>query len=128
MQSLFLILVVCKAYSSTQVERTQKDVEALAKIHLAVTYTIFPRIMNATSSKQAWDILKVEFEGNEKTTAIKLQSLRREFENLKMKDGVIIKDYSSRIIRLVNELKSNEENITDQRVVEKILGQFIRKI
>lgn len=39
--------------TSTQVDWTQKDAEALAKIHLAVTDTIFPRIMNATSAKQA---------------------------------------------------------------------------
>ncbi|KAL8132856.1 hypothetical protein AgCh_008366 [Apium graveolens] len=83
--------------------------------------------MNATSAKEAWDILKAEFEGNEKTTAMKLQSLRREFENLKMKDSEIIKDYSSQIIRLVNELKSNGENVTDQRVVEKILVSLSEK-
>ena len=72
--------------TSTQVDQPQRDAEALAKIHLAVTDTIFPRIMNDTSSKQAWDILKVEFEGNEKTTSIKLHALSREFENLRMKD------------------------------------------
>lgn len=61
-------------------------------------------------SKQAWDNLKAVFEGNEKTTAIKLQFLRREFENLKMEDGELIKNYSSPIIKLVNKLKSNSEN------------------
>ena len=113
--------------ASTQVDWPQRDAEALAKIHLAVTDTIFPRIMNVTSAKQAWDILKAEFEGNEKTTKIRLQNLRREFENLKMKDGEVIKDYSSRIIKLVNELKSNGDNITDQRVVEKILVSLSEK-
>ena len=73
--------------------------------------------MNATSSKQTWDILKAEFEGNKKITTIKLQALRREFENLKMKDWELIKDYSFRIIKLLNELKSNGENIADERVV-----------
>lgn len=83
--------------------------------------------MNATSAKQAWDILKAIFEGNEKTTTIKLRSLRREFENIKMKDGELIKDYSSRIIKLVNELKSYDENIVDQRGVEKILASLSEK-
>ena len=113
--------------TSTQVDWPQRDAEAFAKIHFAVTDTIFPRIMNATTAKQAWDILKAEFEGNEKTTAIRLQSLRREFENLKMKDGETVKDYSSRVIKLVNELKSNSESITDQRVVEKMLVTLSEK-
>ena len=38
-----------------------------------------------------------------------------------MKEGETIKDYSSRVIKLVNELKSNGESITDQRVIEKML-------
>ncbi|XP_074342679.1 uncharacterized protein LOC141680318 [Apium graveolens] len=113
--------------TSSQVDWTQKDAEALAKIHLAVTDVIFPKIMNVTSAKEAWDILKAEFQGNEKTTAIKLQSLKGEFENLKMKDGEIIKEYSSRVIKLVNELKSHDENITDQRVVEKMLVTLSKK-
>ena len=113
--------------TSTQIDWPQRDAEALAKIHLAVTDTIFPRIMNATSAKQAWDILKAEFEGNEKTTKIRLQNLRREFENLKMKEGETIKDYSSRVIKLVNELKSNGESITDQRVIEKMLVSLSEK-
>ncbi|XP_063941516.1 uncharacterized protein LOC135149666 [Daucus carota subsp. sativus] len=113
--------------TSTQIDWPQRDAEALAKIHLAVTDTIFPRIMNATSAKQAWDILKAEFEGNEKMTKIRLQNLRQEFENLKMKEGETIKDYSSRVIKLVNELKSNGESITDQRVIEKMLVSLSEK-
>lgn len=77
--------------------------------------------MNATSENEAWDILKNEFEGNGKMIKIRLQNLRWEFENLKMKDGETIKDYSSWVIKLVNELKSNGENITDQQLVEKML-------
>lgn len=71
--------------------------------------------------------MKAKFEGNEKTTATRLQSLKREFENLKMKDGETIKDYSYRVIKFVNELKSNSESITDQRVVEKMLVTLSEK-
>ncbi|GAB2288154.1 hypothetical protein Dimus_037979 [Dionaea muscipula] len=47
-------------------EWLKKDAEALAKIHHAVTDSIFPRIMNATTAKQAWDVLKEEFQGTTK--------------------------------------------------------------
>ncbi|GAB2298090.1 hypothetical protein Dimus_038511 [Dionaea muscipula] len=95
-------------------EWLKKDAEALAKIHHAVTDSIFPRIMNATTAKQAWDVLKEEFQVITKVQTIKLQSFRREFENFKMKDGETIKDCSSRVIEIVNQLKAYGENITDQ--------------
>ncbi|KAK2982589.1 hypothetical protein RJ640_002078 [Escallonia rubra] len=40
----------------------------------------------ATKAKEAWDILKVEYHGDDKVRAINLQTLRRDFENMKMKE------------------------------------------
>ena len=62
----------------------QKDAKALFVLQQAVTDSIFPRLMRATTSKQAWDILQLEFQGNAKVKSIKLQGLRRELENFKM--------------------------------------------
>ncbi|GAV88020.1 DUF4219 domain-containing protein [Cephalotus follicularis] len=59
-------------------EWQKKDADALAKIHLAVSDSIFPRIMNSTSAKEAWDTLQDEFKGTVKIRAIKLQTLRRD--------------------------------------------------
>lgn len=38
-------------------------------------------------AKQAWEISEREYQGNSKTKTIKLQGMRREFHNLKMKDS-----------------------------------------
>ena len=40
--------------------------------------------MRATKAKEAWD-QQEEFQDNKNVQAIKLQSLRRDFENLRMK-------------------------------------------
>ena len=45
--------------------------------------------------------------------SIKLQSLRGDFENLKMKKGELMKDYFSKVIEIVNQMKSYGENILD---------------
>ncbi|PKA47383.1 Retrovirus-related Pol polyprotein from transposon TNT 1-94 [Apostasia shenzhenica] len=97
------------------------DAKALSRIQNGVTATIFPRIIRAKTAKEAWDILKGEFEGDEKLQAVKLHSLKRQFENLKMRDGETMTEYFSRIIELVNQMKGTGEDIKDQRVVEKIL-------
>jgi hypothetical protein len=36
------------------------------------------------TTKQAWDILKSAYQGNDKVKTVKLQTLRTQFETLKM--------------------------------------------
>nr|XP_043630099.1 uncharacterized protein LOC122601401 [Erigeron canadensis] len=74
-----------------------------------------------TNAKEAWEVLKQEFQGDVKVRAIKLQSLRRDYENMKMKENESLNDYSSRLTDLVNQMKSYGDEIDDQRIVEKIL-------
>ncbi|KAL5698161.1 hypothetical protein ACHQM5_029234 [Ranunculus cassubicifolius] len=102
-------------------EHIKKDAKALQLIQEGVTTTIFPRIINAKTSKEAWDILEKEFRGSKQIKTVKLQSLRREFENLKMKESEVLKDYFTRFLDVVNQMKTYGELISDQRVVEKIL-------
>ncbi|KAL5718443.1 hypothetical protein ACHQM5_011344 [Ranunculus cassubicifolius] len=102
-------------------EHVKKDAKALLLIQEGVTKTIFPRIINAKTSKEAWDILDKEFRGSKQIKTVKLQSLRREFENLKMRESEVLKDYFTRFLDVVNQMKTYGEPISDQRVVEKIL-------
>lgn len=78
------------------------DHKALYSIQMAMEDTIFPRIMGATTSKDAWVTLKNEFQGNEKVRTVKLQLLRRDLDNLKMKESEAAKDYYSRVKEIAN--------------------------
>ncbi|KAK4393449.1 Retrovirus-related Pol polyprotein from transposon TNT 1-94 [Sesamum angolense] len=69
------------------------DSEALYYIQTAVADHIFPRISVATSTKEAWSILQKEYQGSANVRIIKLQTLRRDFENMKMKDSETIDEY-----------------------------------
>ena len=105
----------------------QRDANALYAIQQAVDDANFSRIMGASTAKEAWDWLKEEFQGTAKVRSIKLQTMRRELENLKMKDSEIIKDYYSRLKGVVNQLRAYGENISETRVVEKILITLTEK-
>ncbi|KAK4404462.1 hypothetical protein Sango_0814800 [Sesamum angolense] len=98
-----------------------KDSEALYYIQTAVADHIFPRISVATSAKEAWSILQKEYQGSAKVRIIKLQTIRRDFENMKMKDSETIDEYYTKVRELVNQLKSYGEDIPEKRVVEKLL-------
>ncbi|KAM0017627.1 putative RNA-directed DNA polymerase [Helianthus debilis subsp. tardiflorus] len=99
----------------------KKDAHAMAIIQQAVHDQLFSRIAAASTAKETWDILKMEFQGDEKVKAIKLQGLRREFENLSMHDGELVGDYFSRVMAIVSQKRSYGEVVTDQSIVEKVL-------
>ncbi|KAG6689035.1 hypothetical protein I3842_11G156000 [Carya illinoinensis] len=49
----------------------QRDAKALFTLQQAVSEIIFPRLMRAMTSKQAWVILQQDFQGNLKVKTIK---------------------------------------------------------
>lgn len=104
-----------------------RNAAALGYIQQAMTPSIFPRIMGATTAKEAWRTLQEEFQGSTKVRSVKLLTLRRDFENLKMKDFETVKDYYSRIKEIVNQMRAYGDYITDKRIVEKILISMTEK-
>ena len=78
--------------------------------------SILPRVVATITTKQAWDTLETAYQGLHKVETSKLQILRRDFESLPMKDTVSVDSFYTRVVGLINQLKSHEENIEDQRV------------
>ena len=102
-------------------ENKQKDSRELYILQQAVDDVIFPRIMDATNVKDAWSTLQEEFQGSNKVCAIKLQSLRWDFELIKMKESETVKDYYSMIKEIVSQMKTCGKNNLGKKIVEKIL-------
>ena len=97
------------------------DAKALFLIQQGVAESLFSRIIAAKTSKEALDKLREEFQGSAKVLAVKLQTLRRQFQNLQMRKSEKVKDYFSRVIEVVNQMRTYGEEINDQKIVEKIL-------
>lgn len=102
-------------------ENKKKDSKALFIIQQAVHEDIFPRIMNATTAKEAWLTLQKEFKGDKKVITVRLQTLRREFETAMMNNGETVQSYLSRISAIVSQIRTYGENCSDQTVVAKVL-------
>lgn len=88
---------------------------------MRVTKLIFSRISRASTTKEAWEILEAEFHGDEKVRSINLQALKKDFQDLRMKDSENIQNYHARVMEIVIQMRTCGDNITDQHVVEKIL-------
>jgi hypothetical protein len=89
--------------------------------------SVVRRIKPTTTTKQAWDILETSYQGTIKVKISKLQTLRREFENLQMKDSNSIEQFTYRVIDLVNQIRKNGDELADQKVVDKVLRSLPRK-
>ncbi|XP_050890235.1 uncharacterized protein LOC127095607 [Lathyrus oleraceus] len=76
--------------------------------------------MRGKTSKEAWNILQQEFEGDSKVRTVKLQSLKRDYENEIMKENESLNEYFNRLSELVNQMKSHGDTIYDRKIVDKI--------
>lgn len=52
---------------------------------------------------------------------VKLQNLRQEFETMNMKQNELVQDYISRMVAIINKMWPFGDDISDQKVVEKVL-------
>ncbi|XP_017620572.2 uncharacterized protein LOC108464810 [Gossypium arboreum] len=103
-------------------EEKSKKHKAMSCIQNCFSDAIFTRIMACKIPKQAWDKLKEEFQGTERTRQQQLLNLRKEFENLKMKEEESVKKYSDRIMVVVNSIRLIGEQFDEARIVEKVLS------
>ncbi|CAN6715608.1 unnamed protein product [Malus baccata var. baccata] len=107
--------------ASLLTEKLMKDAKALGLIQGAVSDEIFPRISHEETSKGAWDILMQEFHGDKQVRSVKLQGLRREFEYTRMRDDESISVYLTKLFDLINQMRSYEEELSRERIVQKLL-------
>ena len=77
--------------------------------------------MTLKTTKEIWDFLKQEYEGNERVKGMQVLNLIREFEMQKMKESETIQEYSDRLFKIVNKVRLLGIDFSDSRVVKKIL-------
>lgn len=102
-------------------EKKTRKAKAKACLFAAVSPTIFPRIMTLSSAKAIWDYLKSEYKGDERIRGMQVLNLIREFEMQKMKESETIKEYSDRLMNIVNKVRLLGSEFPDSRIVQKIL-------
>ncbi|XP_042418650.1 uncharacterized protein LOC122006990 [Zingiber officinale] len=101
--------------------------KVLFTIYQGIDEAAFELIAVATTSQEAWEILKTAYDGVDKVKKIRLQARRAQFEALQQEAPEIISDYFSRVISIVHQMRRNGEELKDVRVVEKILRSLDSK-
>jgi hypothetical protein len=65
---------------------------------------IFPKVAAADHAKHAWDTLEIAYQGTDKVKNAKLQTLRKSFETLQMKDSDFVDHFMTHVTSIVNQL------------------------
>src|SRR5277367_961189 len=86
-----------------------------------ITEPDFVKVRHCTSAKDIWDKLNNVYEGDVKVKKAKLQTHRRKFEQLCMKEEENIVGYLQRVDEIVNTIRGLGEEVDEPKVVEKIL-------
>ncbi|PKI76103.1 hypothetical protein CRG98_003464 [Punica granatum] len=86
-------------------ERTIRKAKAKSCLYVAVSPSIFSRIMMCESAQAIWDFLKAECQGDERIRRMKVLNLIREFKWQQMMESKTIKEYSDRLIGIANKVR-----------------------
>lgn len=97
-------------------ENDQKDWKALYLIHRWCDESNFDRVIGI------WDTLDKYYNGVEPIKMEKLQSLRKQYENLNMQEGEIIVDFFGRLKKITNAKSLNGEYSMTKLFSKRFLG------
>jgi hypothetical protein len=111
----------------TYTEVVKKNTKSLWLIFQGVDESIFPKIEGKSTAKGAWDTLMNIYQGTKKVKTVKLQTLRRNFETMSMKDTETVDQFMTSVKHLVHQIRSQGEDIPDQKIVEKVLRSLPEK-
>ncbi|WRX29097.1 hypothetical protein QQP08_021584 [Theobroma cacao] len=102
-------------------EEVAKWYKALICMQLDVSEAIFREIMILEDPKQVWDSLIEMYQGSDWTKVMQIMNLFRQFEIMKLKEEENIQVYIDKLLHLVNQLRMLRQEVTDQKIANKIL-------
>ncbi|XP_022863169.1 uncharacterized protein LOC111383319 [Olea europaea var. sylvestris] len=117
----------------TDVQKTElegrklKDLKAKNYHFQAIDRSILETILCKDTSKHIWDSMKKKYQRSTRTKRQQLQALRLEFELLRMKSGKSVTEYFSRMMAVVNKMRTHSDKMEYVIVVEKILRSLTPK-
>ena len=99
----------------------KKDWQVMSILFNTISDEVTRELDVEKTAKQTWLTLKVKSGGVSRYRKARIQSLKRDYENLSMDDDDLFLEYFGKLSCVVNELRSLGEVITDAEVAAKLL-------
>eukprot|EP00253_Pinus_taeda_P036458 PITA_36458 len=108
-------------------KKYETNAKAVSTLLGCISQSGFMKVMHYKSAKEIWDKIVTSYEGDEQVKRAKLQTLRIQYENLKMYNDESVANYFLRVDEVVNCMKNLGEEIKEAIVVEKVLRSLSPK-
>ncbi|GAU13723.1 hypothetical protein TSUD_348270 [Trifolium subterraneum] len=108
-------------------ESRLKDLKVKNYLFQSIDRSILETILDRSTSRQIWESMRQKFQGSNRVKRAQLQSLRREFEVLWMKEDESVNDFFSRTLVIANKMTAHGESLDQGQIVEKILRSMSAK-
>ncbi|RDX74171.1 hypothetical protein CR513_46114, partial [Mucuna pruriens] len=96
-------------------ERLKKKYKVITFLHSKFVDHIFTKVMDLETLKQVCDKIQNEFKTSNGAKFVRLLTLKKEFELTKMKDNESVKDYSRKLMDVMNQMRLLGEAFIDKK-------------
>ncbi|GAU44848.1 hypothetical protein TSUD_112220 [Trifolium subterraneum] len=93
----------------------------------AIDRSILETILQRDTAKEIWDFMRSKYQGSTKVKRAQLQTLRKDFEVLAMKESKSVDDYFARTLAIANRMNAYGERLEQVVIVEKVLRSLLPK-
>ena len=121
------LAAMSNAHKNVVEARRDQDLRAKWSIRSCIEEFIFSRISGATNTHQAWNLLASAYKGTNRVEMVRLQTLRLQFESLKMKESETIDQFMTRVSGIVTQFQTYGEPIEQKVFFQKILRCLTKK-
>ena len=124
-----LLLKVHKVWETVEIEttETEKNDMATALIFQSIPEALVLQVGELETAKKVWDAIKARHLGADRVREARLQTLKAEFDRLKMKETDSIDDFVGKLSEITSKSASLGENIEESKLVKKFLSSLPRK-
>lgn len=97
------------------------DKVALAMIYQGIPEDMLLSIADKNTAKEGWDAIKIMCQGADRVRKARIQTLKAEFESLRMDDTERLDDFYMKLNGLVSTIRALGEEMKESYVVKKLL-------
>ena len=97
------------------------DQIALAVIYQSIPEDILLSVAEKKTAKEAWEAIRTMCQGADRVKKAKVQTLKSEFETLRMKESDQLDDFCMKLNGLVTNIRALGEGISESYVVKRLL-------
>ncbi|MCH81218.1 retrovirus-related pol polyprotein from transposon tnt 1-94, partial [Trifolium medium] len=108
-------------------ESRLKDLKVKNYLFQSIDRSILEMILERNTSRDIWESMRRKYQGSNKVKQAQLQSLRRDFEVLCMKEDESVNDFFARTLAIANKMTAHGERLTESKIVEKILSLLVHE-